>query len=388
MALARSLRVALVSDWYLPRIGGIETHIQDLALTLRAHGHVPHIITATKGPPAPQGLPVHRLDVPLLPGWCTLFRPRDLDPLRAVLLRHPFDVIHAHSLYSPLAVASMAIARRAGLPGVLTSHSLLPPPSRLALRALDRALGWSRWPDVLTAVSSVAADQTRRTTAGREVLILPNGIDPAAWPARRRAPPPRQRLLILSVMRLCRRKRPLDLVLAAARLRRLLSPQRAPQIHVLGDGPLRADLERAAARLGVADSISFLGARPRAQVRALLSDADAFVLPTIDEAFGIAVLEALSTGLPVVARREGGVRDLLPDGRAGLLTGSIDELAAALVRLTQDAALRAQLAREAPARARCFSWDTLIERYLAVYAAALGAHARPDGERPPLRSAA
>src|SRR3954470_13843406 len=135
------MKVALVCDWYAPRLGGIETQLADLAVALRARGHDVHVITATAGPAERD---VHRLGVPLVPGWRVVGSRRALDALHALFAREGYDVIHAHGLSSPLAHAATSLAQLIGVPSLLTSHSLVDGASSLLLRAFVPE--WATWP--------------------------------------------------------------------------------------------------------------------------------------------------------------------------------------------------------------------------------------------------
>src|SRR6478735_7594675 len=201
------MKVALVCDWYAPRLGGIETQLADLADALRARGHEAHVITATPGPAQRH---VHRLGVPLVPGWRVVRSRRALDALHALFAREAYDVVHAHSLYSPLAHAATYVAQLIGTPSVLTSHSLVD-------RATSFLLGtfvpdWASWPTRLSAVGGLAAAELRRLS-DRDVTLLPNGIDASRFAAPPR-PSARSMITIASVLRLHSRKRPLTLVRA------------------------------------------------------------------------------------------------------------------------------------------------------------------------------
>ena len=207
------MKIGLVCDWFAPRLGGIETQLADLAGALRARGHEAHVITATPGPAQRH---VHRLGVPLVPGWRVVRSRRALDALHALLAREGYDVVHAHSLYSPLAHAATYLASLIGVPSLLTSHSLVDRATALVLRAFVPE--WAAWPTRLSAVGSLAAEQLRTLSARGEVALLPNCIDAALFAAPAR--PPRPIVTIESVLRLHPRKRPLALVRAVPEVSR------------------------------------------------------------------------------------------------------------------------------------------------------------------------
>jgi len=120
------MKIALICDWFHPRIGGIEIHLQGLAESLAAAGHQPEIITATPGRIDSYGFPVHRLNVPVKTRFgfiCTLEAFRQVADL---LKKGSFDVVHCHgSILSPLAYGSMYVAKNLQIPIVVTCHSML-----------------------------------------------------------------------------------------------------------------------------------------------------------------------------------------------------------------------------------------------------------------------
>jgi glycosyltransferase involved in cell wall biosynthesis len=358
------MKIALVCDWYAPRLGGIESQLADLAEALRARGHQADVITATPGPPERH---VHRLGVPLVPGWRVVRSRRALDALHGLLAREAYDVVHAHSLYSPLAHAATYLAQLIGVPSLLTSHSLVDGASSFLLRAF--VPDWAAWPTRLSAVGSLAVEQLRKLGGRADVALLPNGIDRARFAAPPR--PSRDRVSIVSVLRLHARKRPLALVRALPEVLRRTRAHCLPadvRLILAGDGPLRAAVRAEAARLGVADQLELRGAVPRAGIPALLAAADLFALPSVNEAFGIVALEARAAGLPVVAMREGGAADLIEHGTNGLLAEDDDEFAAQLGTLVVDAALRRRMQAAAPRALERFAWPAIAARHESLYA--------------------
>jgi glycosyltransferase involved in cell wall biosynthesis len=146
------------------------------------------------------------------------------------------------------------------------------------------------------------------------------------------------------------------------------------RLLIAGDGPLRAPLERDAARAGN-DTVRVLGYR--SDMRAFMSACDVLAFPTepaLGEGFGLAALEAMASGRPVVATRVASLPEVVAAGETGLLVapGAVSELADALVALADDAELRAEMGDRALLRARSvFSVDAMVERTLAVYRRAL-----------------
>lgn len=150
-------------------------------------------------------------------------------------------------------------------------------------------------------------------------------------------------------------------------LLRALSRLEGVSAAVAGDGPDRPRLERLASELGLGRRVRLLGWLDAARVAHLLSESRLLVLPSLwDEPFGIAGLEALAAGVPVVASDVGGVSSWLRDGEAGVLVPRADEeaLAVAIRRLLEDETLRLELAGRGPAVAGSFSLDRHLELLL------------------------
>ncbi len=398
-SLFRPLRLALVCDWYPPRVGGIETHVRALAEQLVAAGHNVDVITTAAGcrgegaglarmraPGAERKgkarrvamahgadlVRVRRLRVPCIPHFAIAASLRLGSVMTDVLGEGEYDLVHSHaSVLSPLAFAGMAAADRLGLPAVLTQHSVLGRAVPLCAAA-DRLLGWTRWRVLHTAVSPFVADEVRDAAAraGRviETQVLPNGIHPRAWAVARRAPGTPGELHLASVMRLASRKRPRALVEIAAMLRQRLPEGMRFRLRIAGDGPERAAVERDIRRLGLGNTVELLGWQPREAIRALYAESDAFVLPSILESFGIAALEARCAGLPVVALRHAGPAAFIRDGVEGLLADDDDGMAGQLLRLATDDRLRASIARHNRTTRPAETWDAVLARHEAVYA--------------------
>ena len=124
------------------------------------------------------------------------------------------------------------------------------------------------------------------------------------------------------------------------------------KLVILGDGPLRADLEKERDALGLADRVEFLGRLTEAETLAEIAASDLLVLPSFMEGLPIVLMEALALGVPVIASRVAGIPELVEDGRTGLLFSASDwsELAAALDRLVSDRKLRRLFAKNGPVR--------------------------------------
>lgn len=367
------MKIALVCDWYRPRLGGIERHLEQLAARLASAGHDVTVITPTRGSVDADGaVRVIRLRGALLPWIGLAWTPALYRRLGAVLREGGFEVVHAHaSMISPTAYAALYHAKAAVLPAVLTLHSIWGGFRRIGA-VLDGALGWTRWPVVFSAVSARAAgDLQVLLPASARVAILPNAIDPNNWRAMSTALEG-DVVKIACVMRLAPRKRGGALLAAVKKVCGRLPAGLRVLVTIAGDGPERRKLERRARRLGLDDTVCFLGAIDTNGVKALLANSHVFVLPTELEAFGLAALEARAAGIPVVAMRAGGVGEWLKNGTEGLLANDDAGLAEAILRLATEPALRRTIADHNRATPVAFTWERTLTAHLEVYERAKG----------------
>jgi glycosyltransferase involved in cell wall biosynthesis len=144
-------------------------------------------------------------------------------------------------------------------------------------------------------------------------------------------------------------------------------------VLIVGDGPLRRDLEGRARSLGVADRVRLPG--HRGDVARVLGAADLFALPSLNEGLGLALVEAMAMGLATVASRVGGVPEVVLDGETGLLTppGDAGALAGAILRLMGDAEARARMGAAGRERARArFSIERTVRETERLYEELMG----------------
>ena len=372
------MRIAHISDCYLPRTGGIETQVRGLAMRQAARGDDVCVITATPGTGEQRGRSTEPIDgvrvervTARLPADLPI-HPRTSANLRELLRDRPVDVAHVHAgAVSPFAWGAIRAARDLRLPVVVTVHSMWGPLARTGLGGADRILGWCSSGTVMTAVSGVAAS----AVAGAlhcEVGVLPNGIDPDEWRSSGGQPSYRPAgLRAVSVLRLAPRKRVGALLRVAANAASAAGTEFTISLTVIGDGPERARAEWLARRLGL--DARFTGRLSREGIRERFADADAFVQASVRESFGIAALEARTFGLPVVARSQTGTGEFVENGVNGLLAPDDPGLSGALVALARDPGLAERMRHTNTETLPPQTWDRVLVEAAGFYRRAVAA---------------
>lgn len=223
--------------------------------------------------------------------------------------------------------------------------------------------------DGVTAVSKFLRDETYRAfgCVQCELAVIPNFVNVADY--RPDVATPRDSLvpaghkLLVHVSNFREVKRVKDVVRIFARLRRAMPAT----LMMVGDGPDRNDAEQEARDLGISDEVHFLGRLDT--VAPLLAAADLFVLPSQTESFGLAALEAMACGTPVLATNVGGLPEVITDGVEGLLepVGSVEAMARRAIDLLKDSAVHGRMREAALARAARFSTDVVVPQYEAFY---------------------
>lgn len=370
----------MLTDCYLPRLGGIEVQVHDLTARLVAREHEVEVFTLTPGSVGYRetelvdGVEVHRLGVNL---------PRQLlvNPLATRGLGKAlagFDVAHVHmGVVSPFASDCGFLVTRIGLPTTMTWHSVLHKiETPVSLLGIVRR--WAEAGVAMNAVSEVAAAPLRRVVRGRQVTVLPNGIDVEAWRAPARPLLEDGVVRFVTAMRLAARKRPLALVELMARVRSA-APRADVRLEILGDGPDRAKLERAIAERDAQGWVTLAGRVPREVVKARYAVSDVYVSPAVLESFGIAALEARTLGLPVVGRAGSGVSEFVRDDVNGFLAADDDEMVARLTTLAVHPSVRQRMAAYNRSVPPTQDWSRVVELAEAEYARALAAGGRAAG---------
>lgn len=219
--------------------------------------------------------------------------------------------------------------------------------------------------DGITAVSNYLSQETLGTFhLNRVIEVIPNFVlDPSKKGDR---PPcfPKEKKILIHVSNFRPVKRISDVIEVFARVR----SQVDSLLVLVGEGSGLESAEALARQLGVNEDILLLGTRH--DVENLLSHSDLFLLPSEQESFGLAALEAMSCGVPVIASRAGGLPELIEEGEQGYLLpiGDVEGMAKMGIRLLQDVNLHRKLSESAHKRAHCrFGVDRVVSQYEEYY---------------------
>ena len=355
-------------------VGGPALHVSYLTKGLDDRGYETTLVTGAVGPDegsmeyVAAELGIEPVFLPELRRDVSPVDARAVASLRRLIRELRPDVLHTHTAKAGavgrLAARAAGAARPPAVVHTFHGHVLRgyfgPAQTRVFLE-VERSL--ARTSDALVAVSEEVRDELvrLRVAPADRFDVIRLGLDLG----RRTAAPPggreeeRTRLgvaddafLVGWFGRMTEIKRVDDLLRAFALLR---AREPASTLLLVGDGPLRSELERLADSLGIADSTRFVGMRR--DVGALLAATDAVALTSANEGTPVTLIEALAASRPVVSTDVGGVRDVVREGESGLLapSGDVDAIAAELASLAADPGLRERLGRAGR--------DDVVERY-------------------------
>jgi len=277
-----------------------------------------------------------------------------------------FDLVHAFFTV-PCGFLALALGTEFGLPYVVSLRGAdVPGYSErfTALYAVLRPVVRLIWRRAARVVSNSVGlrDLAQKTDPGQDIPVIPNGVDTEEFsPSEGRPSDGVVRILVVS--RLTPRKGIRFLIRAMGSL-----PESA-RLVIVGGGGERANLEVLAKETGIENRVEFRGLIPHEGLPGIYREADIFCLPSLNEGMSNTVLEAIASGLPIVATVTGGTRELVKDGENGYFveTGSSDDLAEKLGRLVADPELRNRMGAASRLRAERMSWRAVAERYAEEY---------------------
>jgi glycosyltransferase involved in cell wall biosynthesis len=370
------VRIALFAETFLPATDGIVTRLRYTIKELRGMGDE-MIIVAPKygeGPGFYEGSPIYRVaSVPFPPYPQIKLAP--IHPgVRHALEGFKPDLIHAVNPFI-LGWGTPYLSKKLDVPLVASYHTNIADYARFyRLGVFDSIIRWhTRRIHNRAALNLCTSEATRtylKTQGIGHVHVWPQGVDTerfnpakasAWWRDRLTDGHPDDRLL-LYVGRLAREK-------GIERLKAILSTVPGTRLAIVGDGPARRDLEGEFAGTPTVFAGQLLGE----ELAAAYASSDVFLFPSLTETLGMAMIEALASGLPVLAARAGATHEVVDEGESGLLYDPAvpRALTDAVRTLAEDDELRARFARGARAAAERRSWESATATLRSYYEQAL-----------------
>ncbi|KAL8636753.1 MAG: hypothetical protein Q9228_005887 [Teloschistes exilis] len=390
--------IAMVSDFFFPQPGGVESHIYQLSTKLIDLGHKVVIIThAYKGRTGVRyltnGLKVYHVPFFVIYRESTMPTVFSFFPIfRNIVIREKIEIVHGHASLSSLCHEAILHARTMGLRTVFTDHSLFgfaDAASILTNKLLKFTLSDV---DHVICVSHTCKENTvlRASLDPFMVSVIPNAVvaenfEPlgysrgsssvkmAAYPSIRPSqppPPPRplgpnDTITIVVISRLFYNKGT-DLLIAA--IPRILANDPNVRFIIAGSGPKAIDLEQMLERRVLQDKVELLGPVRHEEVRDVMVRGHIYLHPSLTEAFGTVIVEAASCGLYVVCTRVGGIPEVLPLHMTRFCKPEEDDLVAETGKAI--GALRANKIRTERFHDQVkmmYSWNNVAERTERVY---------------------
>ncbi|CAG0894504.1 unnamed protein product [Cyprideis torosa] len=369
----RRYNICMVSDFFYPNTGGVESHIFQLSQCLIARGHKVVVITHSYGDRKgvrymTSGLKAYYIPAPTFHNQSCLPTMLPMLPLfRNILIRESIDIVHGHSAFSTMAHETMMHARAMGLKSVFTDHSLFGFADVSAV-VTNNFLQMSLVDcNHCICVSHTSKENTvlRALVKSHLVSVIPNAVDSTMFtpdPTKRKE----GRITIVTMSRLVYRK---GIDLLALVMPALCQKYSQVDFIVGGDGPKRHVLEETISEFSLETRVRLLGNVEPCNVREVLVQGDIFVNTALTEAFCMAIVEAAACGLQVVTTRVGGIPEVLPPDLLWMCepnpTALFDAVECAIEARIAGKVVDPFVAHERVAR--MYQWTDIAERTEKVY---------------------
>lgn len=373
------MKIAIVC---YPTFGGSGVVATELGLELARRGHEIHFITYSQ--PVRLALlnpNVHYHEVNVPEYALFHFQPYELalsSKLVDMVKLHKIELLHVHyaipHAYAGYMAKQMLKEEGIFIPMVTTLHGTditLVGNHPFYKPAVTFSINKS---DIVTSVSkSLKKDTLKLFKIKKEIEVIPNfielnkNIDDANIPCYRSVIAKKEERVITHISNFRKVKRIPDII----RIFYLIQQQIPAKLMMVGDGPEKEKAERLCDKLGISDKVIFFGNSN--EVDRILSYSDLFLLPSETESFGLAALEAMALGVPVVSSNSGGLPEVNFDGISGYLSdvGDIDAMAANALRILKDDTVLSEFKNNALKVARKFDIQNILPLYEELYLKAL-----------------
>ncbi|GAA3968264.1 glycosyltransferase family 4 protein [Allohahella marinimesophila] len=366
----RAMKVVMVSNEFPPSVGGVQTHVHELAKAMVRGGNRVVVVTRQSDGALPDSEIMDGIDVRRypLPNSHLFYDFKLRRILKKLISTEGFEVVHIHGM------RPLSAAKGLGVPVVFTNHtSSFLKRATQGPKVLEKMRRQLVIADMVLAPSDELVQATLATGYDKPPRFISNGADtnrfyPRSSDLRSRLNIPVDAFVVVLARRLVEKNGVLYFAKAIADLD-------LPKLHVLvaGDGAERAEFERIIKAAGRSENVHMLGAVANTDMPGVFSAGDVGILPSLMEATSIAGLEAMACGLPLIGTRVGGIPVIIDDRRSGILVEprSPEALAEAISELYHDRDLAAAMGKTSLELARQkFSWDVIAAETVACYRSA------------------
>ncbi|ORY92986.1 phosphatidylinositol N-acetylglucosaminyltransferase GPI3 subunit [Syncephalastrum racemosum] len=364
--------ICMVSDFFYPNMGGVESHLYHLSQRLIQRGHKVIIVTHAYGNRKgvrylTNGLKVYYVPTMIVASEASLPTIYGFFPLfRNIVIREEIQIIHGHGAFSALCHEAILHGKTMGYKACFTDHSLFgfaDASSILTNKLLKFTLSDV---DHVICVSHTSKENTvlRAALSPKSVSVIPNAVVASQFKPDPTAADPNW-ITVVVISRLVYRKG-MDLLVAI--IPRICAMHRNVRFIIGGDGPKRIDLEQMREKHLLHDRVELLGSVKHHQVRDVLIQGNIFLNTSLTEAFCIAIVEAACAGLFVVSTKVGGVPEVLPSYMINYAMPEEDDLVIAISKAIH----MIRYEEVDPSRFNdelkdMYSWSNVAERTEKVY---------------------
>lgn len=372
MSFKKKLNICMVSDFFYPNTGGVETHIYCISKSLIKQGEKVIVITHSYGNRKgirwmKGGVKVYYLPLPIVYQNVTYPIPLVLLPIiRNILIREQIDIVHGHQSMSALVHETIITAKFLGLKTVFTDHSLFGV-SKLENIIVNRILEFMFVDtDCIISVSNVSRENiiVRTNISPEKVFVIPNAIIPSQFTPGIK-PIDKKKIKIVVICRLFYRKG-VDFLIKI--IPKICAYDNTVSFLIAGEGPKKIELEQMIEENNLQKKVELVLAYTPEQVRNVLIKGDIFLNTSLTEAFCIGILEAASCGLLIVSTSVGGIPEILPGYILMLSKPTIDSifltLTNAIYKIKTESFNKLKRHNEIK---KMYSWNLVSRRIRKVY---------------------
>ncbi len=374
------MKICLVNSYYPPWIGGAETYVSNVAHGLKNLGHDVSVYCSERplesGESYEDGIRVIRMKTPLR------FYGTPITRLPRQIFTESYDIVHANFPGPYLAALSGFIAKERNTPSVLTWHNDLPPVTSgagIAVNIHDKlSCSYLDFYDKIIATTKVYANTSKTLRRySNKLSVIHNGVDTTRFNPQVKGDAIRERFhlgqskvaVFVGALTTFHAYKGVDVLLKAFKNTCETIDLR---LLIVGAGDLSANYKKLAEELGIFSKVIFTGRVKDLELPEYYAASDFAILPSKDssEGFGLALLEAMATGKPVIGSRVGGIPEFVIEGANGLLVepNNVDQLARAMLSLARDDDSRSTMGRSGLAFAKSNDWSSVARKLTELYA--------------------